>query len=287
MKVIPIALAGRYASPARSIATFLKVTRSDGEDFGWNSTNVPLTVDGLVYEPGLEITNLAMAAGLGVNNLEITVLPDDDGGTVTRADLLTGVWDNARFDMFEANYRSLADGVNTLLRGVSGEVTVNRGSFIVEMRGLSQFLNQPIGIVMSKTCRARLGDAACTVDLDGSSGFTVTGSITAVTSRQIVSDSGRIEADDWFAEGIFRATSGANAFPIQFERRVKIYAGDTFTFDLPFPYEFAPGDTYTAVAGCRKRLEDCRDKFDNVLNFQGEPHGRGLDVLTASPRADV
>lgn len=284
MKVIPIALAGRYASPARSIATFLKVTRSDGEDFGWNSTNVPLTVDGLVYEPGLEITNLAMASGLGVNNLEITVLPDDDGGTVTRADLLTGVWDNARFDMFEANYRSLGDGVNTLLRGVSGEVTVNRGSFIVEMRGLSQFLNQPIGIVMSKTCRARLGDAACTVDLGP---FTATGTLTGITSRRVVTDSARTEADDWFTEGIFRATSGANATPIEYERRVRVYGSDTFEFDLPFPYDFEAGDTYEVIAGCRKRLEDCRDKFDNVLNFQGEPHGRGLDVLTASPRADV
>lgn len=282
MKSIPINLASHYQERARTIALFLKITRADGEVFGVNSTNLTLTVDAVEYEPGLTVSTLAMAAGLGVNNLELTVLPDDE--SVTRADLLTGVWDNARFDLFEANYKSLGDGINTLLSGVTGEVTVNRGSFVVEMRGLSQFLNQPIGIVMSKTCRARLGDAACTVDLGP---FTVTGTLTGVTSRRVVTDSARTEADDWFTEGIFRATSGANATPIEYERRVRVYGSDTFEFDLPFPYDFETGDTYEVIAGCRKRLEDCRDKFDNVLNMRAEPHGRGLDVLTASPRADV
>jgi uncharacterized phage protein (TIGR02218 family) len=284
VKTIPIALASHYAGKARSVALFLKLTRrADGEVFGWNSTDIPLELDSVTYAPGLEVTQIALAAGLGVNNLELTVLPDEDGGTVTRADLLTGVWDGSAFDLFEANYRSLGDGVNSLLSGINGEVTVNRGSFVVEMRGKLQFLNQPIGIVTSKTCRAILGDASCTVDLEP---LTVTGTLTGVTSRQAVTDSARTEADEWYAEGTFTATSGANASPIHYSRRVKLYASDTFTFDQPFPYDFEVGDTYTAVVGCRKRLEDCRNKFDNVLNMQAEPHGRGIDVITATPETD-
>ncbi len=46
------------------------------------------------------------------------------------------------------------------------------------------------------------------------------------------------------------------------------------------------GDTFDVIAGCRKRLtEDCKVKFNNVLNFQGEPHLPGIDRLTAM--ADV
>jgi uncharacterized phage protein (TIGR02218 family) len=279
VKTLPILLAQHYAGKARSVATFLKVTRADGQVFGWNSTDIPLTVDSVTYEPGLEVTNIALSSGLAVNNLELTVLPDEDGGTITRADLLTGVWDGSSFDLFEANYRSLGDGVNTLLNGINGDVTVNRGSFVVEMRGKAQFLNQPIGIVTSKTCRARLGDSACTVVLGP---FTIPDEISVVTSRQVVSGT-LVGSDDWYTEGTFTPTSGAN---VGYSRRVCAYASGAFTFDLPFPYEFEVGDTFVAVAGCRKRLEDCRDKFNNILNMQAEPHGRGIDVITAVPEPD-
>jgi uncharacterized phage protein (TIGR02218 family) len=283
VKVLPIALASHYAGKARSVALFLKFTRaSDGQVYGWNSTDIPLEVDGVTYEPGLEVTSIALSSGLAVNNLELTVLPDEDGGTITRADLLTGVWDGSSFDLFEANYRSLGDGVNVLLKGINGDVTVNRGSFVVEMRGKSQFLNQPIGIVTSKTCRALLGDSACTIDLGP---FTIPDEISVVTSRQVVSGT-LVGSDDWYTEGTFTATSGANASPIQYSRRVRAYASGAFTFDLPFPYEFEVGDTFVAVVGCRKRLEDCRDKFDNILNMQAEPHGRGIDVITSVPEPD-
>jgi hypothetical protein len=44
------------------------------------------------------------------------------------------------------------------------------------------------------------------------------------------------------------------------------------------------GDTYEAIAGCRKRFEeDCQTKWNNELNFGGEPHRRGVNVLTAAP----
>ena len=56
------------------------------------------------------------------------------------------------------------------------------------------------------------------------------------------------------------------------------------TLMLPMPSDPVAGDTFDIIAGCRKRLhEDCRDKFDNVVNFQGEPHLPGVDYLTADP----
>ena len=294
MKTIPAALATHYALKGRTVALFMKVTRSDALVYGWNSTDEPLTVSALVYQPGLDQTSIAFAAGLGVNNLELTILPDPDGGTITRADLLTGVWDNARFELFEANHRSLADGVNVLMQGMTGEVSVNVGSFVVEMRSLSQVLQQPIGIVTAKGCRARLGDTACKVVMGP---FTYTGSLTGVTSRQVVTSSARGEAADWFGEGTYTATSGLNGVPFRFKRRITAFAAGQFTFDIPFPYAFSVGDTYSVKAGCRKRHErtlalpagvsDCIDKFNNVLNFQGEPFARGVDVITASPESNV
>lgn len=281
MKTIPIALEPQYISGSSTLCHCLRIERADGTIIAATSLDADIEVDGLTYSAvnGLDVSALVFQAGLAVNNLELTVIPDDTGD-IAEADLLTGLWDNARFELFETNYLDPTDGKNVLLQGVMGEVTINRGAYTVEMRALSQFLNQPIGIVTSKTCRAILGDAGCTVDL---APFTVTGTLTGVTSRQVVTDTARTEADDWFGNGRFTPTGGAN---VGYSRRVRAYSSDAFTFDLPFPYEFEAGDTYTAIAGCWNRIEDCRDKFNNILNMQAEPHGRGIDVITSVPEPD-
>ena len=68
-----------------------------------------------------------------------------------------------------------------------------------ELRGLQQYLQQPIGSVSSKTCRARLGDALCTKVLTS---FTFTGSVTTATSAQVFTDSTKAQAAEYFNEGL-------------------------------------------------------------------------------------
>ena len=48
----------------------------------------------------------------------------------------------------------------------------------------------------------------------------------------------------------------------------------------------AAGDQVRVVAGCDKRTETCRLKFDNLVNFQGFPDIPGEDWVMAVPRAD-
>jgi uncharacterized phage protein (TIGR02218 family) len=276
-KTIPIALANHYAQPWHTIATCLKVTRTDDEVHGYTSHDHPLVFDGLTYEPGFDISTLSSASGLAVDNLELSVqpLPDEED---LAADLRSGRWDNAAFQLFEVNYNALTVR-NVLKNGHLGEVRFRSTHYVVEFRSLTQALQQTQGIVTSKTCRARLGDEKCTLNL---APFTYTGTITAVDGddpQRIFTDSARAEAGGWFAEGIFQILTGANA---GFRQKVKIHeAGGAFQLSLPMPYPMAPGDNYSVIAGCRKRLEeDCIAKFNNPLNFQGEPHLPGLDALT-------
>jgi len=51
------------------------------------------------------------------------------------------------------------------------------------------------------------------------------------------------------------------------------------TLALPMPYTIAVADTYSIAAGCDKSFTTCRDRFDNVLNFRGEPYVPGVDKL--------
>lgn len=278
MRVIPIALATHMASGSTTLAHLLKVTRTDGQVFAFTSWSSDLVVAGITYRagPGLDVSNLVVSAGLAVDNLELVTL--DDGSTFTQADLLTGKWRNAAFTIARCNARSPADGVEVRMTGTLGNVALREGHVVAELRGLQQMLQQPIGAVTSYPCRARLGDALCTVNL---AAWTHSASVTSVTSNQVFAASGLAQAADYFGEGILTWTSGPS---LGLSFKVKLHgAGGALTLLLPTLLTVAVGHSFSIVAGCRKRLEDCRDKFSNILNMQAEPHLPGVDALSAPP----
>lgn len=47
----------------------------------------------------------------------------------------------------------------------------------------------------------------------------------------------------------------------------------------------ASGATIELIEGCDKRLETCATRFGNAINFRGEPHLPGNDLLTRYPGA--
>jgi uncharacterized phage protein (TIGR02218 family) len=46
------------------------------------------------------------------------------------------------------------------------------------------------------------------------------------------------------------------------------------------PEPIAAGDTFIVTAGCDKRFETCRDRFNNIVNYRGFPHIPGNDFVT-------
>lgn len=279
----PANLATHYASGDTTLAWGLKITRTDATVYGFTSHQRDVTINAVDYlaGPGLDVQSLVSSAGMAVDNTELTIIADDDS-TFTRPDILAGRWDGAAFELFIFNWATPADGRDVVFAGHLGQVKPRRGAYVVELRGLQHYLQQPVGSVSTKTCRARLGDALCGVTL---ASYTVTGTLTGVTSQQVFTDTSRAEADDYFAEGVLTFTSGAND-GLSF--RVRTYAADTFTLAVPPVLPVEVGDTYSVHAGCRKRLaEDCVAKFDNALNFQGEPHRPTVDDITETPEPNA
>lgn len=254
-----------------------------------------MTIGGEVYlaATGLDVSSLVSQSGLAVDNMELNVLPDEV--SYPQVDILAGRWDNAKFWIFECDYAdpTIAAGsavgvasrndVNLLKRGTTGEADTVRSSRKFEFRGLKQALQQPVGAVTSKTCRARLGDSLCTIDLTQNSpaDWRNTYAVTAVASGHVFTFGAAAEAADFYGEGIATSIDGPND---GYSRKIKSFAAGVVTLSLEMPFPITPGDFFILTAGCRKRLlEDCKAKFDNVLNFQGEPHVPGADLLTADP----
>jgi uncharacterized phage protein (TIGR02218 family) len=176
-------------------------------------------------------------------------------------------------ELFLVNYMAPAGGTLVLRTGWLGEVTLKGEQFVAEVRGLTQSLQQTVGEIYSATCRADLGDARCKVDLED---FTVTGAMTAVNGLYGFTDVSRMEDDSYFANGTVMFTSGPND---GLTVLVKEYVDKQFYFALPLRVSPGIGDTYSAVAGCDKTHRTCVARFDNIVNFRGEPFVPGTDKL--------
>lgn len=277
MKTIDSALLATYQSDTPTIATLVTITRRDAQVFRWVGLDRDVTVDGDLYtaQPGVQISALVSTEGFGVDNAEITILEDAD---ITRADILAGVWDGAEMTIAECDWAAAAPVASVLKKGTLGNVTPKRGHSVVEFRDLRQAIQGEHATVLQPTCRYTLGDAKCTKDVSGSP-FTVTGTLTSSASQYSATDTGRAEAADYFGDGLFTFTSGANA---GLSRKIKTFASGVFTFADQFIYTIVGDETYSARAGCRLRFaEDCIGKFDNGVNFGGEPNKLNPNTLTA------
>jgi len=260
------------------LATCWRITRWDGLVFGFTDHLVDLTVSGQLYQAalGYSATDVQTSADLAVDNLELQGWLDSP--SITEVDLMAGRWDHADIEIFEVIYSSVSTGIRRLRRGRIGEVSMGRTVFQAELRGIAQAFSRVIGELTSPTCRADLGEPRCGVVLGP---LTVTGTVTSVTSARLWADSARAEAAAYFSFGVVTWTSGANN---GFKMEIKTHgASGVMTMALPMPYAIAVSDTYSLVPGCDKLLSTCIAKFNNVINFQGEPHLPGMDAVLRGP----
>lgn len=274
-KAISFNLKAEMAGALSKLATCMRVERTDGNVYGFTTYDKKLTIDGLDYEPAATFnpTDVASANNMDVDNLSVEGFLSSEA--ITEDELRAGRWDYALFRIFQVNWNDLTMGDKKMRAGHFGEVQVHRQSFVVELLGLMDAYTTSIIEITSPGCRASLGDARCKVNLAGSPSFTVTGTIdTADTDFFTLHAADRTEADGYFDEG--RITLHYATGDLSYE--VKAYIVGTWITKTPFAYD-ATGVTYTMTKGCNRTLDTCRDVFNNVVNFRGEPWLRGPDAL--------
>jgi len=177
-------------------------------------------------------------------------------------EVASGVFDNARAYLFATTWNAPVEDEEPIVASLLGKTTLKDGRYVIEEMSLVDALSQSIGLTYTPGCQRTFGDAGCGISLPS---LTVTGTLTSVSSRFIMRDSARTELVDYFAYGTLVFTSGANA-GLKL-REVKRYEADG-TIEVFDALHYTPviGDAYSMVPGCRKRLEDCRDKYNNVIN---------------------
>lgn len=273
MQQLSEAMHAHLAQEVTTLATCWRIVRKDAVVLRFTDHDADVVVGGELYKASSGISPSAVSSqlGLAVDNLELEGMLSEHG--FTQADVLAGKFDHAEVLIFMVDYTAPDAGELKLKSGWLGELRLKGGGFVAEIRGISSLLQQAIGQVYTSTCRARLGDARCGVDLES---VTVSGAVSAVEAAHVFSDVGRGEAKNYFAYGLVRFTSGANA---GLSMEVREFVGGRFSLFLPMPNAIAIGDAYAAVAGCDKLFDTCCSRFNNAVNFRGEPHVPGIDKM--------
>jgi uncharacterized phage protein (TIGR02218 family) len=284
MRTIPPELQARLDASATRLCRCWLVRRQDGIELGFTDHDLDLAFDGVTFRAGsgMDASALQTATGLSVDNAE--AVGALSSAAVNEADIRAGRFDRAEVwhwlvDWERPDLRVLQ------FRGSFGEIRRSDGVFEVELRGLAEALNAPVGRQVLRTCDRAVGDAKCRFDL-AQPGFSGEGEAVAGSAGAELRVQGLDGfAEGWFAQGLLTWTSGANAGsrgavktdrPAGSLRRLVLWQVPGFSV--------AVGDRFRVNAGCDKRAETCAAKFDNLLNFRGFPHLPGDDWVTAYPK---
>ncbi len=284
------------------LARCWKIVRVDGTTYGFTDHDFPLVInigDGggnFLYQPNLSFNTEAtsIADELEVDGSKMVGIIDSN--LFSEAEIIAGLFDSAQIYYFLVDHTNPSAGIVKLLRGWLGEFERRDFGFSTEVRGLTQLLQNNVVSLYAARCRSKFGDTGT-----GTSGgcrfnvYSVTQQVTVsvVSNRKtftvsglngpILDGTGGTKTGGYFALGTATFLSGLN-ISIKKEISTHINNGGSpnssvITLLQALPFDLQIGDIVSLAPGCDKSLEVCRDSWNKVVDFRGEPYLPGEDFL--------
>lgn len=277
-------LKAHLASGCTTLARAWAVSRRDGRVLGFTDHDTGLSFEGIAFEPESGMTAKAIAAGTGlaVDNTESYGALSSEA--ISEADILAGRYDGAEVRAWIVNWADISQRA-LIFRGHMGEITRGSGAFTAELRGLTEALGIEQGRIYHPRCAAILGDGACRFNT-GAPGYRAELAAEEIEAGVVFRFASVPGFDDrWFERGRFTVLSGAAAGLIGVVKNDRVSGSGQREIELwqPLGAEVVAGDVVRVEAGCDKRSDTCRLKFNNYLNFRGFPHIPGEDWLISYP----
>jgi uncharacterized phage protein (TIGR02218 family) len=268
MRTIPSGIQTHLDTGLTTLARLLEIVLLNGTVIRLTDLDADLVYSSNTYyaDPGFSTSAIDIKLGTDSQGITLTLIMGTN--SITRDDIEAGLLDGARATIYELNYENVAAGIVTLFRGRLGEMKYTEKSVVtIEIYPL---IGRDIYISVdtwSPSCRADLGDSRCTIDIES---LKETLTVTSVTSKQRFNSSGVTAANGYYNNGVVVWQTGDNAGNA-FEIAEYTLSGGFVRLQLSVPFTIQVGDTAFIYPGCDKQLATCRDKFNNILNFVGEP----------------
>lgn len=283
MRDIPESLHTKLESRETTLCTCWLIRPVFGDALGFTDHDCDLNFGGVLYEAqsGFEASGVERELGLSIDNATATGALQSD--RITEKDILRGRFDAAIIEQWLVDWSAPADRVLTF-KGEIGDINRSGALFDVELRGLAEKLNRPMGRKFLHVCDAELGDARCRADLSAADFLVETTIIAARGTRSFLCEAVGALSQGGFAGGRLTWASGANEGHNAIIRSARAESGGVLVeIDRDLVEQPIPGDALSAVVGCDKRKTTCANKFNNLSNFRGFPYMPGENWVTAYP----
>ncbi len=229
------------------------VVRRDGRVLGFTDHDTDLTVDGIVHSAaaGLTARSIQSGSGMSVDNSEVVGVLND--ASISEDDIAAGRFDGAKVWLRLVNWTD-PEVWFEVFQGTIGEIVRNGAEFTAELRGISEPLNQAMGLSYSRGCSAVLGDSRCKFDLL-QPGYSVETPVLNVDSTQTTLTFAGLESydDSWFSGENSKSCPG---------RALALLGLSNLTAGLDLIGKSYFGNPYVRTCDRRIRL-DCRPVATN------------------------
>jgi len=135
--------------------------------------------------------------------------------------------------------------------------------YSAELKCKTHILEKAFLPVYSKKCRAEFGDFQCKKNIDNYS----------KSYRILKIDSNLINLDNILEENQYYKNGYAIIEKSEkyFKSKIISHAASKIMLDSAVPHFFIDSENLNLVAGCNKKATTCCNKFNNIINFRGEP----------------
>lgn len=274
MKTLSSTVKTNLASGVTTLARLVQFDLINGSHLYFTDADRNITFGGNVYraDNGCQPSQVQLVLGTTAQSCSVDVLIDPAG--VTASMIESGSLDDARMSVIVVDYTDLSWSLLFFKGFVSRCVYKDRITATIDGQPL---LARSVPLAQDKyssNCRADLGDGKCKFDIES---LAVTATISSSADLQSFVCTDYSVTHGW-RRGLVVFTSGVNSGS-SFEIAESDNLGN-ITLKGLMPFEPSLGDGIKLYLGCDKTLATCRDIYNNVLNFRGEPFSIAPFVIT-------
>lgn len=271
MKTINPALQTQLNEGGNHLTKIFTIARKNKPSLYFTECDIDLVVGGNTFRSvfGFVASPVGLSSYSRSQQVELSIFENDVG--VTREDIQAGVYDNQLATIEMVDFKNVGLGTIHYFTGFISESGLgDDGMISMTIEGLMTRERAIAGESFSSSCRNNLGDTNCAFNIEGAA---VNFTITTLIGNNKFTTASLINPTDHWKEGFIRWTSGDNNQQA-IEVRGSLFASPNTTITLwsrP-AYPLAVGVTGRIYLGCAKTATDCIARFNNILNYRGEPY---------------
>lgn len=250
------------SAPILKIAHCIKISLHNGKTHAFTTHSQNIIYEETEYKANSAFKPSAIIYkdGLAIDNVEVSSLLNFSGDEIE-----AGILDGIIIEIFILNYESIDYGKMDLFKGNVGEVRCEDNKFIAQVRGLTQKYSTNIGLTYSPNCRATFCDSLCKLNIKD---YSYKASVMGVIDERMILTS-VVKDSGYFNSGRIEFLTGKNKGK---KFVIRNYFEGTIELLMKPLLPITRGDKFILVAGCDKSVDTCSRKFNNAINFRGEPH---------------